>query len=975
MSTPKKRSWHPSRWVLFIGCLAVTFMLAMMPLSQTSMKAQEESDKRAVEEKDGPVSVEQLAAHPSMKSVKAPEFNRPTGGNAAFVSEVEPNNTSATAQPLTGTNVRLRGNVQFNRVPTPPVPNDLDFYSFSGTMGDRVYAAVQTSFSSGGSGLSGDSFLELLDTNGTTILESDDEDGSFNANSSSIAGATLPSTGTFFIKVRHFSATPASEIQPYDLYLRLQSGSPTPETEPNNNAGPPNMPNPLPANGWVSGAIDPAPNPPGPDSDVYSIMLNAGDTIYLSLDANPERDGVTWNPRLGFGLFNGFFLLANDASVTSPNSEAFFFTVREAGTYLVYVDTAVSTPGPTITYHLSASVHAQETIRTCTTYTSTDVPKAIGPDPSVVTSTIMVPDNKRVGNLKVSLNITHADLTDLDVTLIAPDGNEVALFDDPPAASAGTTAPQIDLTLDDEAGLPHTLFGVNKSMIFQLDSLSRLFWFKNQKAMGTWTLRVFDDTTGDAGTLNGWSITVCEDPPIPTCPTAETTVYSSDFEANDGMFTHTGNNDEWERGLPTFAPITTCNSGVNCWKTDLDNTYNAAPTNAANVVQELVSPNIDLTMLTGQRITFEWAMKYQIEGAHWDHAYVEVREVGGGGLIKRVFEHQGPTMSRSVGSPSVQINPSAGWGLWQVIISEFAGKTVQLVFHLDNDDSVQFAGLAIDDVKVTACDLATCPTSLMPTSESYAGNGGMGSIAVTGDMGCNWTVTNNNPEFITVTSGPGGTGNGTVNYTVAANPNQTIRQGTITVGDLTFTVFQGINFADVPANDPFYTFIGKLSARGITLGCSTMPANFCPNANVTREQMAAFIIRAIGEFNPPVPAMQRFDDVPPTNVFYNFIDRMAVLGITVGCSAMPPLYCPTANVTREQMAAFIIRGIGEFNPPVPAMQRFDDVPPANPFYNFIERMGALGITSGCSAVPPLYCPTANVTRGQMAVFIINAFDL
>ncbi len=51
---------------------------------------------------------------------------------------------------------------------------------------------------------------------------------------------------------------------------------------------------------------------------------------------------------------------------------------------------------------------------------------------------------------------------------------------------------------------------------------------------------------------------------------------------------------------------------------------------------------------------------------------------------------------------------------------------------------------------------------------------------------------------------------------------------------------------------------------------------------------------------------------------------------------------------------------------------FDDVnatamPPA--FCGFIEQFSALGITGGCSATPPLYCPDSPVTRAQMAVFL------
>ena len=117
--------------------------------------------------------------------------------------------------------------------------------------------------------------------------------------------------------------------------------------------------------------------------------------------------------------------------------------------------------------------------------------------------------------------------------------------------------------------------------------------------------------------------------------------------------------------------------------------------------------------------------------------------------------------------------------------------------------------------------------------------------------------------------------------------------------------------------------------------------------------------------------MQRFTDVPPTNPFYAFIDELAVRQITLGCA--PLLYCPSGPATREQMAAFMIRALGEFNPPTPPSQRFLDVPPSNTFYNFIDRMAVLQITLGCGGGN--YCPSDQVTRGQMAAFLVRAFDL
>ena len=93
--------------------------------------------------------------------------------------------------------------------------------------------------------------------------------------------------------------------------------------------------------------------------------------------------------------------------------------------------------------------------------------------------------------------------------------------------------------------------------------------------------------------------------------------------------------------------------------------------------------------------------------------------------------------------------------------------------------------------------------------------------------------------------------------------------------------------------------------------------------------------------------------------------------ITLGCGS--DSYCPTEPVLREQMAAFIMRALGEYAPPSPPTQRFQDVEPSSPFYNYIDRMAELGITLGCGNGN--FCPGDSVTRGQMAAFLNRAFNL
>jgi hypothetical protein len=261
-------------------------------------------------------------------------------------SEIEPNNTSATAT-LIASGATVYGGTVFPAA-------DVDFYSFTVAAGDRIYAATQSLFDASASG---DTVLDLLDTDGTTIIESDNNDGTFNASSSSIAGRLLPAAGTYFLRVRHNVGT--GTVRPYALHFRRQSAAPTAEVEPNNT---PATATPIPASGHVSGTVTAV--SPG-ESDFYSINLNAGDSVYLSLDMDPERDAVVWNGRLGFGLFGNppanQILLANDANAganpADPNSEAFFFTVKDAGTYFVYVDSTVAAGlGATATYNLNVNV-------------------------------------------------------------------------------------------------------------------------------------------------------------------------------------------------------------------------------------------------------------------------------------------------------------------------------------------------------------------------------------------------------------------------------------------------------------------------------------------------------------------------------------------------------------------------------------------------------------------------------------------
>ena len=54
--------------------------------------------------------------------------------------------------------------------------------------------------------------------------------------------------------------------------------------------------------------------------------------------------------------------------------------------------------------------------------------------------------------------------------------------------------------------------------------------------------------------------------------------------------------------------------------------------------------------------------------------------------------------------------------------------------------------------------------------------------------------------------------------------------------------------------------------------------------------------------------VQLFADVPPSSPYFANVQNLALSGVTAGCGG--DNYCPTSPVTREQMAAFLNRGLG-----------------------------------------------------------------
>ncbi len=188
---------------------------------------------------------------------------------------------------------------------------------------------------------------------------------------------------------------------------------------------------------------------------------------------------------------------------------------------------------------------------------------------------------------------------------------------------------------------------------------------------------------------------------------------------------------------------------------------------------------------------------------------------------------------------------------------------------------------------------------------------------------------------------------------------------------------QGSDSGDLPLGGTFLDddemqqegYIEALAATGITRGCNP-PANdlFCPNASVTRGQVASFLVRALNL--PDAAGANTFtdDDESPHEAD---IDALVAAGVTRGCN--PPEndeFCPTRAVTRGEMAAFLVRA---FDYEIPAdADTFDD-DDYSIFESQIEAIAAAGITSGCGGTS--FCPESAIQRKNLAVFLARALDL
>jgi hypothetical protein len=128
---------------------------------------------------------------------------------------------------------------------------------------------------------------------------------------------------------------------------------------------------------------------------------------------------------------------------------------------------------------------------------------------------------------------------------------------------------------------------------------------------------------------------------------------------------------------------------------------------------------------------------------------------------------------------------------WSVDVGKVTTFTVP---NLNDGVTYYFAATAYNTAKVESTfsgevSKSTCTYSISPPSQSLTQSGGTGTVSVSTQSTCPWTASSGS-SWLTITSGGSGTGNGTVQYSVAANTSASSRTASSTIAKSVFTVNQ-----------------------------------------------------------------------------------------------------------------------------------------------------------------------------------------
>jgi hypothetical protein len=158
------------------------------------------------------------------------------------------------------------------------------------------------------------------------------------------------------------------------------------------------------------------------------------------------------------------------------------------------------------------------------------------------------------------------------------------------------------------------------------------------------------------------------------------------------------------------------------------------------------------------------------------------------------------SVASAAGAASVEVTAGSGcaWHSvsssgWITVISGSSGSsdgTVVLAVTANTSSVARTGTVAIAGRTVTVTQAgAPCTFTLTTSAVSIGSNAGTASVGISGVAGCTWNAVSS-ADWITITGGSSGTGNGTMTLGVTANATSAARMATLTVAGGTLTVTQ-----------------------------------------------------------------------------------------------------------------------------------------------------------------------------------------
>ena len=175
------------------------------------------------------------------------------------------------------------------------------------------------------------------------------------------------------------------------------------------------------------------------------------------------------------------------------------------------------------------------------------------------------------------------------------------------------------------------------------------------------------------------------------------------------------------------------------------------------------------------------------------------------------------------------------------------------------------------------------------------------------------------------------------------------------------------DFSDLDSAGEHKGPMQTLDSEDVLDGTGCDDGLLCPGGPLLRWEAAVWLVRVLDGKNPDPVTTVRFTDVDATAWWAPYVERLAELGVTVGCKEDPDIYCPDIEIPRAQMASFLARA---FDLPAVEHVGFTDV--RGPVHSAnIDSAYTAGVMESCSVDPLKFCTRQSTTRGEFATYLIR----